>query len=217
MHGKPIMCCKTNENKSNWIIPWTKDALLRIQHTHIHTTSQAGTRNRGSEHTHTHQIYFLKYIKYIKLLFIIIYFHRDHVKILCLSIRIKNCQAMFVMLSVRTTSVCERHAKTTAKETLTTLDNLLINNKNSIEKIFTKSVSFDKNINQTNLILTKPNNLKEPPIQQVNKCILFPSQIHSIALLMHNYFLCCNCRIFHSRCASRTLCVPRRRRSYYLK
>lgn len=88
-------------------------------------------------------------------------------KILCLSIRIPNCQAMFVMLSVRTTSVCERHAKSTAKEALTTLDNLLIN-KSSIEKLFTKSVSFDKNINQTNLILTQPNNLKEPPAQQVN-------------------------------------------------
>lgn len=102
---------------------------------------------------------------------------------------------MFVMLSVRTTSVCERHNKvtttttttantTTSKATntysthttqsqdsaissLTTqFDNLLIN-KNSIEKIFTKSVSFDKNINQSNLSLTQPNNLKEPPAQQV--------------------------------------------------
>lgn len=73
---------------------------------------------------------------------------------------------MFVMLSVYSTSVCERHAKSTAKKTLTNLDNLL-QNKNSIEKLFTKSASFDKNINQTNLILTQPNNLKQPPVQQV--------------------------------------------------
>lgn len=108
---------------------------------------------------------------------------------------------MFVMLSVRTTSVCERHNKVTTATTTTanttttttskltnaqiiqtttqtqdhsavpsslttTFDNLLIN-KNSIEKIFTKSVSFDKNINQSNLSLAQPNNLKEPLAQQV--------------------------------------------------
>ena len=119
---------------------------------------------------------------------------------------------MFVMLSVRTTSVCERHNKvttttannttttttTTSKATntqntqttqsqldsavasslTTTFDNLLIN-KNSIEKIFTKSVSFDKNINQSNLSLAQPNNLKEPPAQQV---------IHFRLLLL--FYLC---------------------------
>lgn len=117
---------------------------------------------------------------------------------------------MFVMLSVRTTSVCERHNKvttttttantTTSKSTntqitqttqsqesavasslTTTFDNLLIN-KNSIEKIFTKSVSFDKNINQSNLSLTQPNNLKEPPAQQVTQSYLFVSALSSFIL-----------------------------------
>lgn len=115
---------------------------------------------------------------------------------------------MFVMLSVRTTSVCERHNKaittttttttnttttqkiSNAKSTqtiqssnitatsslTTTFDNLLIN-KDSIEKIFTKSVSFDKNINQSNLSLAQPNNLKEPPTQQVNEIVLFSCKI----------------------------------------
>lgn len=114
---------------------------------------------------------------------------------------------MFVMLSVRTTSVCERHNKVTTPTTTTantttttskasnaqqittqtttqiqdhsasiasslttTFDNLLIN-KNSFEKIFTKSLSFDKNINQSNLSLAQPNNLKEPPAQQVTQHI----------------------------------------------
>lgn len=72
---------------------------------------------------------------------------------------------MFVMLSVRTTSVCERYAEI-GKEKVPTIDNILINN-NSIEKILTKSLSFDKNINDTNSLLTKLNNLKQPPIQQV--------------------------------------------------
>lgn len=124
---------------------------------------------------------------------------------------------MFVMLSVRTTSVCERHNKvttpttttantTTSKATnaqqiitqttttttttqiqdhsaslasslTTTFDNLLIN-KNSIEKIFTKSVSFDKNINQSNLSLAQPNNLKEPPAQQVTSSDVFVRYFH---------------------------------------
>lgn len=115
---------------------------------------------------------------------------------------------MFVMLSVRTTSVCERHNKaittttttttnttttqkiSNAKSTqtiqssnitatsslTTTFDNLLIN-KDSIEKIFTKSVSFDKNINQSNLSLAQPNNLKEPPTQQVYEIVLFACKI----------------------------------------
>lgn len=115
---------------------------------------------------------------------------------------------MFVMLSVRTTSVCERHNKVTPTPTQTTstktantdiviatttrrkdsktlskqttpknpntitssltstFDNILVN-KHSFEKIFTKSVSFDKNINQSNSSLTQPNNLKEPPVHQV--------------------------------------------------
>lgn len=132
---------------------------------------------------------------------------------------------MFVMLSVRTTSVCERHNKvttpttttantTTSKATnaqqittqttttttiattqiqdhsasiasslTTTFDNLLIN-KNSIEKIFTKSVSFDKNINQSNLSLAQPNNLKEPPAQQVTAFASF----YAFATLFHLLF-----------------------------
>lgn len=132
---------------------------------------------------------------------------------------------MFVMLSVRTTSVCERHNKvtttttTTANTTITTktttskatntqntqttqnqfdtavtssltttFDNLLIN-KNSIEKIFTKSVSFDKNINQSNLSLTQPNNLKEPPAQQVIhfRSLLF---FHSLSRFRYIRFFC---------------------------
>lgn len=130
---------------------------------------------------------------------------------------------MFVMLSVRTTSVCERHNKvttttanntttttTTSKATntqntqttqsqldsavtsslTTTFDNLLIN-KNSIEKIFTKSVSFDKNINQSNLSLAQPNNLKEPPAQQVIhfRLLLLFSSCDSSGLVSVRLFL----------------------------
>ncbi|XP_031637375.1 uncharacterized protein LOC116349882 isoform X2 [Contarinia nasturtii] len=107
---------------------------------------------------------------------------------------------MFVMLSVRTTSVSERHnnkattttttttatTTTTSKTTntqftqtiqnqssaitssLTTTFDHLLTNKISIEHFFTKSVSFDKNINQSNLSLLQPNNLKEPPTQQTS-------------------------------------------------
>lgn len=71
---------------------------------------------------------------------------------------------MFVMLSVRSTTVCKRQAET-GKE-VTTLDNILINN-NNIEKTFTKSISFDKNIHKSNLLLTELNNFKQPPTLQV--------------------------------------------------
>lgn len=125
---------------------------------------------------------------------------------------------MFVMLSVRTTSVCERHNKaittstttttnttttqkiSNAKSTqtiqssnitatsslTTTFDNLLIN-KDSIEKIFTKSVSFDKNINQSNLSLAQPNNLKEPPAQQVNSIFEFVPFIMKLFILFAGF------------------------------
>ena len=73
---------------------------------------------------------------------------------------------MFVMLSVRTTTVCERQAET-GTEKVTHLDNIYITN-NNIEKTFTKSISFDKNINKSNLILTELNNFKQPPTLQVN-------------------------------------------------
>lgn len=132
---------------------------------------------------------------------------------------------MFVMLSVRTTSVCERHNKAittstttttnttttqkisnakstqtiqssnitaTSSSLTTTFDNLLIN-KDSIEKIFTKSVSFDKNINQSNLSLAQPNNLKEPPAQQVNKyiciCSIYYKIIHFICWLFNKFLI----------------------------
>lgn len=87
--------------------------------------------------------------------------------ILCQSVGIKNRRAMFVMLSVRTTTVCERQAETTGKEKVT-IENIYINN-NSIEKTFTKSISFDKNINKSNLLLTELNNFKQPPTLQVFK------------------------------------------------
>lgn len=74
---------------------------------------------------------------------------------------------MFVMLSVRTTTVCERQAET-GKEKVIHLDNIYINN-NNIEKTFTKSISFDKNINKSNLLLTELNNFKQPPALQVIK------------------------------------------------
>ncbi|KAG4078262.1 hypothetical protein HA402_012972 [Bradysia odoriphaga] len=72
---------------------------------------------------------------------------------------------MFVMLSVRTTTVCKRQAET-GKEKVTTLDNIFINNNNNIEKTFTKSISFDKNIHKSNLLLTELNNFKQPPTLQ---------------------------------------------------
>lgn len=74
---------------------------------------------------------------------------------------------MFVMLSVRTTTVCERQAEA-GKEKVIHLDNIYINN-NNIEKTFTKSISFDKNINKSNLLLTELNNFKQPPALQVIK------------------------------------------------
>lgn len=80
---------------------------------------------------------------------------------------------MFVMLSVRTTTVCERQAET-GKEKVIHLDNIYINN-NNIEKTFTKSISFDKNINKSNLLLTELNNFKQPPALQVikHKCNVY--------------------------------------------
>lgn len=128
---------------------------------------------------------------------------------------------MFVMLSVRTTSVSERHnnkvKKTTTASTATTtttseatntqitqttqnqdsaitssltttFDNLLTN-KISIEKIFTKSVSFDKNINQSYLSLVQPNNWKEPPTQQVIYFHLFSFFPSSSILHRNSIFL----------------------------
>lgn len=151
---------------------------------------------------------------------------------------------MFVMLSVRTTSVCERHNKvptptannittttttTTSKATntqntqttqspldsavtsslSTTFDNLLIN-KNSIEKIFTKSVSFDKNINQSNLSLTQPNNLKEPPAQQVIhfRSLFFFSDLVSVRFFFFALFR------FQWRMFARSLIQPLGNRSF---
>lgn len=137
---------------------------------------------------------------------------------------------MFVMLSVRTTSVCERHNKvttttttttaaaantttTTSKATntqitqttpnqesavsslTTTFDNLLIN-KNSIEKIFTKSVSFDKNINQSNISLTQPNNLKEPTAQQVSDRYRTYTNAHGCDLHTNSIHLFFSFRLF---------------------
>lgn len=128
---------------------------------------------------------------------------------------------MFVMLSVRTSTVCERPAETEGKGTKTTattttsttttatattttttsptkkqiiadatttttitttptttdilqhhLDSIYNhnnnNNNNNIEKSFTKSISFDKNINKSNLLLTELNNFKHPPALQVS-------------------------------------------------
>lgn len=141
---------------------------------------------------------------------------------------------MFVMLSVRTTSVCERHNKVTSTTTTTTtttaaantttttttskatntqitqttpnqesavssltttFDNLLIN-KNSIEKIFTKSVSFDKNINQSNISLTQPNNLKEPTAQQVSDRCRTYTNAHGCDLHTNSIHLFFSFRLF---------------------
>lgn len=97
---------------------------------------------------------------------------------------------MFVMLSVRTTSVRERHAKTAKETKVTNIDNTILLNKNSIEKLFTKSLSFEKNINNSNLILAKPNNLKEPPTQQV-QCFFIHFSLFSFLFLFILFFFLC--------------------------
>lgn len=83
---------------------------------------------------------------------------------------------MFVMLSVRTTTVHERQADITGKNTLTTSLNNLINLNNSIEKgiiVKTPSLNFEKDIiikpsqQKSNFLLTELNNFKKPPPVQV--------------------------------------------------
>lgn len=113
---------------------------------------------------------------------------------------------MFVMLSVRTSTVCERQAETTGQEKVTIattpttyLDNIIfqqlplnqlhnhpkttlhnnypehlqsqpLHSINNIRKPVTKSVSYDKNINNSTatLLLTELNNFKQPPTLQVS-------------------------------------------------
>lgn len=92
---------------------------------------------------------------------------------------------MFVMLSVRSTTVHERKAKT-GKEYVNTINasakeldtikrdtNDIISNKlnnNCItNNTLVKAISFDKNITKTNYLLTDLNNFKAPPTVQVSK------------------------------------------------
>lgn len=73
---------------------------------------------------------------------------------------------MFVMLSLRSTSVCERYAdigKDKNVPNATTVNNIFINNNNSII-----AKSFDHNINYTDTILGRLNNEKQPSTQQVS-------------------------------------------------
>lgn len=69
-----------------------------------------------------------------------------------------------------TTQSIHSNPNTITSSLTSTFDNILIN-KDSFEKIFTKFVSFDKNIDQSNSSLTQPNNLKKPPLHQVKPFI----------------------------------------------
>lgn len=92
--------------------------------------------------------------------------------ILCQSAGVKNQRAMFVMLSVRTSTVRERQSDETGTKVTTTINNIINNNIGKNIVVYQPSIVLDKEQivkpaqTKSNFLLTELNNFKKPqPVQ----------------------------------------------------